>query len=221
MKSWWDLGEWSGQHGDTLALYQITCPFCMERGNFSVAFDAEKKKPNGSKVLHFSTLQCGSCAGYVMALWSATSSHSNMHDYRVLPWPQRIDKAPEEWPPDVGRYWLQAHRSLRDENWDAAAVMARSSLQISLREQGATGNNLKQEIDDLGNKGLIPPVMRDWSHEVRELGNDSAHPTPGQAATSPRDAKDIVQFTHYLFEYLYTIPHRIAGYRARRSGGAT
>lgn len=219
MASWWDLGEWSGHHGNTLALHQITCPFCMERGNFSVAFDAEKKKPDGSKVLHFSTLQCGNCIGYVMVLWSATSSCGvgGMHDYRVLPWAQRIEKAPPEWQSDVGRYWLQAHRSLQDENWDAAAVMARSSLQIALRDQGATGNNLKQEIDDLGNKGLIPPVMRDWSHEVRELGNYSAHPTPEQAPTSPQDAKDIVQFTDYLLEYLYTIPHRIAEYRARKS----
>src|SRR3990172_7568937 len=151
MATWWDLGEWSGHHGDKLAIYQITCPFCMEKGNFSVDFDVEKKKPNGHKVLHFSTLKCGNCAGYVMVLWSACShgGREGMHDYRVLPWSQRIDNAPEIWPADVGRYWLQAHRCLKDENWDAAAVMARSSLQLAIRGQGAQGRNLKQEIDDL------------------------------------------------------------------------
>jgi len=216
MESWWDLGEWSGQHGDKLAIHQITCPFCMEQGNFSVAFEAEKKKPNGNKVLHFSTLKCGNCAGYVMVLWSATSFPGGMHDYRVLPWPRRVETAPEAWPAEVSRYWIQAHRSLQDENWDAAAVMARSSLQLALRGQGATGQNLKQEIDDLGNKGLIPPIMVEWSHEVRELGNDSAHPSPGQAPTSARDAGDIVQFTDYFFENLYSFPDRIAKYRARK-----
>lgn len=221
MKSLWDLGEWSGHHGTELATNQITCPFCSERGNFSPAFDAEKKKPNGRKTLHFTTLKCGDCAGYVMVLWSANSSHSNMHDYRLLPWPQKVDQSPREWPSDVGRFWLQAHRSVKDENWDAAAVMARSSLQAALREKGATGNNLKQEIDDFGNKGLLPAVMREWSHEVRELANDSAHPKPGQAPTSNRDAKDIIHFLDYFLEYLYTIPYQISEYRERRRTGVS
>ena len=217
MKGLWQLGEWSGYPGDTLAVHQITCPFCLEKGNFSCVFDAKKKNPTSEKILHFSTLQCGNCAGYVMVLWSASSDLQRHHDYRVLPSPQRLEKAPDAWPADVGRYWLQAHRSLSDENWDAAAVMARSAMQVALRSKGATGSNLKQEINSLGNTGLVPPVMLEWSHEVRELGNDSAHPTPGQSPTSPQDARDIVSFIDYFFEYLYTLPHQIAQYRKRKS----
>ena len=44
MDSWWDLGEWTGQRGEDLALYQITYPFCMEDGNFKTVFHAEKKE---------------------------------------------------------------------------------------------------------------------------------------------------------------------------------
>ena len=163
MNSWWDLGEGSGYPGNKLAMYRITCPFCSEMGNFSEEFDATKKKPNGSKVLHFTTLKCGSCASFVMVLWSASSFHSDNHDYRVLPWPQRIEKAPSQWPADIGRYWIQAHRSIKDENWDAAAVMARSALQLSLREMNATGRTLKDEIDNLASQGLLPPIMKDWA----------------------------------------------------------
>lgn len=43
MDSWWSLGEGIGKRGSDLAIYQITCPFCLERGNFNVAFHAEKK----------------------------------------------------------------------------------------------------------------------------------------------------------------------------------
>lgn len=212
MDSWWSLGEGMGYQGNELALYQITCPFCFERGSFKVAFHAEKKQPNRSKKLNFDTLQCGSCSGYVMCLWSA--GHG-LHDYRVLPWPLKWDKHPEHWPESIGRYWLQAKRSLSDENWDAAAVMARSALQLALRDHKATGANLKQEIQDLANKGLLPPNMRDWSDHVRELGNDSAHPRPEQGPTDPQDARDIVEFLDFLLEYLYTLPHRIDLYRKR------
>ncbi len=213
--SWWQLGEGAGSRGDELALYEITCPFCMEQNNFELEFRAAKKKPNSRKVLNFDTYKCGNCSGYVMVLWSA-SERGGLHGYKVLPWPIKLDRHPAHWPEDVGRFWLQANRSLKEENWDAAAVMARSSLQLALRAHGAGGANLKLEIDDLAKKGILPPHMEEWSHEVRELGNDSAHPQPGQAPTSPKDAKDIAEFLGFLLEYLYDLPQRIATYRARK-----
>lgn len=219
MDSWWDLGEWSGTHGGELAMYQIECPFCGEKGKWDIAHHEEKKQPNGNKILNFDTLKCASCASFVMAFWSANSSFSreSMHAYRIVPWPlSKLDKYPEHWPEAVGRYWLQAKRSLRDKNWDAAALMARSALQVSLREQNAQGSSLKKEIDDLASQGVLPNIMQEWAHNVRELGNESAHPKPDQPPTSPEDAKDIVGFMDYLFEYLYTLPKQIEDYRARK-----
>jgi hypothetical protein len=106
MDSWWELGEWSGFQGDDLALYKIECPFCSEKGNFELSNHAEKKKPNGSKVLNFDTLKCGSCASFVMVFWSGARGH---HDYRVVPWPiGKLEKFPEHWPAEVGRFWLRA-----------------------------------------------------------------------------------------------------------------
>jgi len=222
MDSWWQLGEGVGSRGRELAVYQITCPFCMERGNFKTTFHAEKKKPNSEKKLNFDTLECGNCKGYVMVLWSASEfgGREGLHNYEVLPWPLQFDAYPEHWPEAVGRFWLQAKRNVRDENWDAAAVMARSALQIALRDHTATGNTLKQEINDLAAKGALPPIMKKWSNNVRELGNESAHPKPSQSPTSPQDARDVVGFLDFCLEYLYTLPHQIKEYRGR-SGEAT
>lgn len=215
MDSWWSLGEGYGYRGSDLALYKITCPFCMETGNFATAFHAEKKQPNGSKVLNFDTLRCGNCASFVQVIWSAAS---DLHDYRVQPWPLKYEKAPDHFPSDVGRYWLQAKKSLVDKNYDAAAVMARSSLQIALRAHQAKGANLKHEIDDLAKKGLLPPPMQEWAHSVRELANDSAHPEPDQPPTTAQDARDLVKFMDFLFEYLYALPKRINEFRERKAG---
>lgn len=215
MDSWWSLGEGYGQQGGELGLYQIACPFCMERGNFKLAFHAEKKKPNASKKLNFDTYECGNCKGYVMVLWSA-NQFGDLYNYRVLPWPIQIDRFPEEWPEHVGRYWIQAKRNLRDENLDAASVMTRSALQGALRDQGAMGKNLKQEIDDLAAKGLLPPIMKEWSGNLKDLGNDSAHPQPGQPAAQPEDVRDVVRFLDFLLEYLYSLPHQIKEYRERK-----
>jgi len=214
MDSWWNIGEWSGNMGTDLAIHSIECPFCEERGNFSIDHHAEKKKPNGHKVLNFDTLKCGNCSSFVLVFWSAGNT---VHSYRTVPWPLKLNKYPEQWPEAVGRYWLQAKSSLKEQNWDAATLMARSALQVSLREQKAVGKNLKQEIDDLASKGILPNVMKDWAHSVRELGNESAHPDPQKGPTNHEDARDIVSFMDYLFEYLYTLPYRIDEYRKRQN----
>ena len=215
MNSWWQLGE-SGYSGQNLAMFRIACAFCMESGKFESVFHAEKRKPNSDKKLNFETLECANCGGYVMVLWSASESGGRLHDYEVLPWPLRLERYPEYWPERLGTYWLQAQRSIRDENWDAAAVMARSALQLALRDHQAIGGSLKQEIDDLASKGILPPTMKEWADHVRELGNDSAHPDPEQDLTNPQDAHDIVGFLNFLLECLYTLPHRIQQYRERR-----
>jgi hypothetical protein len=106
----------------------------------------------------------------------------------------RIEEYPKHWPEAVGWYWLQARRNLADENRDAAALMARGALQVALRECKAVGKTLRQQIDDLSSKGILPPLMREWSDTVRELGNESAHPDPATPATSPQDARDVVAF---------------------------
>lgn len=212
MESWWDLGEWSGFQGTELKTYQITCAFCLESGSWESVSHFEKKQPNSTKVLNFDTLECGNCKGYVLVMWSAGNL---MHNFRVLPWPLRLERYPEHWPETVGRYWLQAKRNLRDQNWDASAMMARSALQAAFRESGAQGRTLKQETNDLADKGVLPPIMREWSDQVRELGNEATHPQPAEGPTNPQDAHDIVRFLDFLLRYLYTLPHEIQQYRER------
>lgn len=219
MNSWWELGEHIGEIGSSLAVYQIECPFCEEKGNFSTEHHAAKKKPNSSKVLNFDTLKCGNCAGYVMVLWSVNEygGSQDLHAYKVLPYPLKLTGSPEHWPIGIQRNWLQAHKSMASENWDAAAVMARTAMQAALRHQSATGRNLLEEINSLGTAGVLPPLMIDWSHEVRLLGNTATHPDPNDPGITSEDAQDIVEFLDYLLEYLYDLPKRIQTYRDRRN----
>jgi hypothetical protein len=220
MESWWQLGEGAGFHGDKLEVWRITCAFCGEKGNFGLAFHGEKKKPNSSKRLNFDVYQCKNCTGFVHVLWSAgefTSGLHGLYHYHILPWPIGKAEPSENWPSPVQRFWIQAKDSLRGENWDAAAVMARSALQFAVRDKGATGKNLKGEIDDLVSKGILHPLMKDWSNEVRELANDSAHPNQKAPPTEPQDSRDIVRFLDFLLLYLFDLPKDIEDYRQRRN----
>jgi hypothetical protein len=94
--------------------------------------------------------------------------------------------------------------------------MARSALQAALRGHGAKGRDLKSEIANLASQGILPPLMREWSDEVRELGNDATHPDANGQGTGGADARDVVEFLDYLLQYLYNLPKAIRDYRERR-----
>jgi hypothetical protein len=148
----------------------------------------------------------------MFVFWSASSSgfgNSAAHDYKVLPWHQSTTGYPKHWPPDVGHYWVEARRSIEGKNWTAAALMARSAVQLVVRAHGAKGKNLKEEIDDLAARALILPIMKEWAHEVRELGNEGTHPQPGTTGTNEKDAKDVVEFLSFLMTVMYNLPNRL------------
>lgn len=218
---WWDLGEWTGHPGHVLGTNNISCAFCGAVGNFRVVAHLERKKPGSArKMLNYDTLQCGNCGNYMFAFWSAAEfGHGSgaMHDYHVLPWHRSTTRYPQHWPPDIGTYWVEARRSIEGKNWTAAALMARSAVQLVARAKGATGKNLKEEIDDLAAKGLILPVMQEWAHEVRELGNEGTHPQPGTVGTDEKDAKDVVEFLTFLMTVMYNVPKQINDFRARKT----
>src|ERR1700730_10941938 len=167
MESWWELGEWSGHSGNTMQLWRQTCPFCREQGNFALSHHAEKQKGSSKKKLNFDLCQCLNCMAYVQVFWSAAEraiGHS-LYDFMALPWPIGKASPSENWPPDVHGFWVQAHETLGIENWDAAALMARSAVQVTMRDKGAVWKDLYNEIEDLAPKGNLPPLVKDWSHE--------------------------------------------------------
>ncbi len=221
MDSWWRLGDGAGFHGKKLALDRIECAFCGESGHFELAFHGEKRKPTSAKTLNFDVYRCTNCAGYVHVLWACGEdcflSSSSMHNYQVLPWPLGAPKPSNNWSAELSRFWVQAHKALKSESWDAASAMARSALQLALREHTASGRRLVDQVNDLATKSILPPTLKEWATEVRLLGNDAAHPEPGQAEPEPQDVQQVVDFLDYLLTYLYDLPAEIKQYRARRT----
>lgn len=220
MDSLWQLGEGMGFQGDKLEVWRITCPFCNESGNFSFAFHGEKKKPNSDNRLNFDVYQCKNCVGFVHVFWSAGEGFGRgLYGFRVLPWP--LDSKPkpsDNWPDGMKTFWVQAHDSLRRENLDAATVMARSAVQFIARERGAKASKLKGQIDELAAQGVLHPLMKDWAHEVRLLGNDSAHPDPyAQTDVTLENVKDVVNLLDLLLTYLYDLPKQVEDFRKRNA----
>ncbi len=148
-RGWWSLGEYSGHDGQELALWRVECGFCGEKGNWELSHHQERANKEKKK-LNYDTYKCLACGNLAMVFWSAGD---RLHSYHQVPWPQKTTSFPKHWPAEVGRYWMQAQRSLEGGNWDAAAFggwwsrsyhsfVGRPSLRATLaNEKHAIGSN--------------------------------------------------------------------------------
>jgi hypothetical protein len=90
--------------------------------------------------------------------------------------------------------------------------MARTSLETAVKEFQAEGRDLRHKINNLAERHIITPVLAEWAHEIRGIGNDAAHESN---PITEQDAADAVDFAEMLYIYLFELPGRIAKRRAK------
>lgn len=78
-------------------------------------------------------------------------------------------------PPAIVESMEEAITCHAGECFKASAIMVRKTLEVLCDVQGAKGDNLRQRIDDLKSKLMLPSPLIDGLHELRLLGNDAAH----------------------------------------------
>ena len=178
------------------------CPHCKAKTTFV------NHGPNiGWQGRAHTIWECHDCGGVVYARGTTGSDDVELY-------PSVRSEAPDDYPPDVQENFSEALRSLNVNNPRAAVVMARAALQAATREQGANGDNLKQEIEDLAARHVIPEALRDWAHELRDGGNLVAHPEPDKKVEM-QDAEELMALAESIFEYLYVVPKEVEQRRGR------
>jgi Domain of unknown function (DUF4145) len=89
--------------------------------------------------------------------------------------PERLDFDASDLPEGVREPLEEAIECHAQGCYKAAAVMVRRALEAVCVDQNATGDNLKQRIQDLGAKIVLPKGFIDSLQDLRLLGNDAAH----------------------------------------------
>jgi HEPN domain-containing protein len=204
----------------TLRCLILSAPFVKKKatGNWNTTH------PRQSQTLaRYLTYKCGNCANYIMIFWSADEHHAGgynptqgLHAYRTVPFAIGGWDGEDYWPDNAKRHWKQAHNAVNRGDYDAAVVMARSAVQAIVRDKKAKKGSLYNEINDLVVRGVIPNIVGELAHEVRELAKPSAHPTEDEKPVDAKDAREIVEFLDILLEYGYDLPHKINEHRQRQ-----
>lgn len=188
----------------------LNCPYC---GTTKVAFRGDKPIPcdaQGSEYIIL--LQCRCCRNGVVAKYRGSGimnwiSTGGLSDPPPLleSWPKmETVSAPKYLPDNIRSFYTQGIDSLRRQNYDAAGTMFRKSLDVTLKRLYPEGKGtLQKRIDALPHDLGITPAMKEWAHEIRDLGNDAAHE---DEPFTESEARALQAFIEMFLTYAFTLP---------------
>ena len=155
----------------------------------------------------------GSISGH--ALNGEIDAHGNAATIlKEYPLP-KAESGPEYLPKNINTFYLQAANSLKMGNLDAAAMMSRKVLEVSVNtiEPNINGS-LFHRIEQLGNLGKITEELKSWAHAICQSGNEIAQ---AEDPVTPEFANELLSFTEMFLMYTFTMPNMI--YARRRGPG--
>ncbi|MGW1605906.1 DUF4145 domain-containing protein [Streptomyces eurythermus] len=117
----------------------------------------------------------------------------------------------------VGRAFQEAYRCFHQANaYAATATMARRTLELVCKDQGATGGTLARMVEWLQQNNKIEGRLLDWATALRFVGNDGAHGD----TVNRQDAEDALAFTEALLEHIYVLTVQYEKFSERRQKAA-
>lgn len=89
----------------------------------------------------------------------------------------------------------------------------RRTLELILNDKGATKWGLKDKIEEIAEKGILPDSLKEASSLTKILGDSVAHDK--DLEIDQFDVDSMVEFVEYIIEYLYIVPDKINTYKER------
>jgi len=112
--------------------------------------------------------------------------------------------------------YSEAHACFKAKAYIATAIMCRKTLEGIADENKITVRNLATALKEMKDKGIIENRLYEWADALRISGNEAAHGVNFQI--SHQDAKDILEFTHALLEYVFTFQEKFDQFKKRQRG---
>lgn len=161
-------------------------------------------------------LQCAHCHNGVVGKYYGAAEFENWirTEGQTPPphllglWPKaELPDAPNYLPDNIRSFYFQGFDSLRRKSYDAAGTMFRKCLDVTLKRIHSEGKGtLRKRIDALPQELGITPAMKEWAHEIRDLGNDAAHE---EEPFTESEAKALHAFTEMFLTYTFTLPRML------------
>ena len=118
-------------------------------------------------------------------------------------------------PVDIQSAFDEACMCYRSQAFTASAIMCRKTLEGICAAHGVEGRSLADSLRRMKDQGMIDDRLFEWSDLLRVAGNEAAHGVK-QSVAQP-DAKDILEFTNAILDYMFSYRDRFEEFKKRRA----
>ncbi len=192
----------------------IECPDCESKVS-AIVLAERVYNPNYDypSVVYF--LECPLCHMTMVGHSEFVMLDTNTGDYapptRLWPKPQE----PLDWsiPRLVQKSIEEARKCYNAKAYAASAVMCGRSLEAICKEQNVKNMPLSKGLKELRDQGIIDGRLFDWGEALRDRRNIGAHAT--EEDISREDARDILDFTIAICEYVYVLTNKYEEFKNR------
>ncbi len=118
-------------------------------------------------------------------------------------------------PKTIRKSYEEAVACVGSGAFTACAIMCRRTLEAICAHHGILKGNLDGKLKKLRDDGVIEKRLFEWADSLRLVGNEAAHDV---AAEVPKeDARDLLDFTRALVEYIFTFTENFKKFTDRRA----
>lgn len=201
----------------------VDCPDCGSRVGARV-IASESFQPGDFDPIIVCLVKCPSCGlpicaisevefvpqensnGELVGEWEESSLE------RVWPYPKKTFSS--EVPKLVRNSLEEAERCFDARAYMACAVMCRRSLEALCKNHSVVQGSLSESMRELKERAVIDGRLLDWGEALRRAGNIGAHASDKDIKRE--DARDVLDFTIAICEYVYVLTDRYQRFQARQ-----
>jgi hypothetical protein len=113
----------------------------------------------------------------------------------------------------------EIRRSYNAKAYTGTALLCRRAIETLCVDRGVKEKNLALSLEKLREKNLIDGALVEWADGLRLAGNKAAHDV--ESDISGQDARDLMEFTEALFEYVIVFREKFERYKERQARAST
>jgi len=118
-------------------------------------------------------------------------------------------------PISVDGAFREAISCYKAKAYSATAIMCRKSLEAVCDAHAFKKGVLASKLQEMKDKGIIESRLFQWAEALRIAGNQAAHDVDSTIVA--QDARDLIQFTEALLEYVFTFRDKFDQFMKRRA----
>jgi hypothetical protein len=188
----------------------VECNSCAALVDATILKDYSGVEEGSGLPYKYSFLKCPKCNSPFLVVQEDFGDGWD-DPYRMYPSQNKINSS---YPEPIIKAYSEAHACFKTKAYTAAAIMCRKTLEGICVEHKIKERNLATSLKKMKAQGIIENRLFEWADTLRISGNEATHDLDVTIAAD--DARDIMEFTNALLEYVFTFKDKYEQYKKRQ-----